>query len=944
MIFFCLVFGSAVVGYTGWSAVGLVSSIPAGTQDQRVVRPALTSLPHAIEQIRQEAEQLERSVTTNQTFDVLTEKLQTQPEVRVVVTLRTIFNIDAEVSGTLVGRAQRSEIRRLRDQFINTAVGYDPSSLKTYESLPFVALSVNTTGLAWLQSSTTVLGIEEDRLHQPGMAESLVLVQADQAWAAGYQGTGQTVAVLDTGVDKNHGMLTGKVVSEACYSTNYVPHGATSLCPGGASNSTANNSALPCASGCAHGTHVAGTVAGNAVPFGAKTLSGVARDARLIAIQVFTRFTSPSICDPDTTCLRAYTSDILSGLNRVYELRNTYSIAAANLSLGGGQYNSEASCDSANSSYKTAIDLLRAANIASVISSGNAGYNGSLSAPACISTAVSVGATSDTTTEIASFSNTAPFLKLLAPGMSITSATPSGGYGTWNGTSMAAPHVAGAWAVLRQRATSATVPALLNALQTSGQALTDGRNGLSFRRIRVFDALQLVTTLLPSAPTALAATAFSPTQINLSWTDNSSNETSFKLERKIGLGGSWSLRATLAPNTTTYSDTGLSSETTYYYRLSAENGVGTSAWTNEANATTLPNLPAAPSSLTATAFSSAQINLSWTDNATNEASFKVERKLGAGGVWSVLATVGANVTVYSDTELAAGTYFYRVSAGNSAGTSAASNEASATTLAAPGAGTTRESLTQNRTYFVSPSGSDSNSGLTAGASFGSLQYAFNLIESTLDLKGSTVMIRASPGTYTSGITFRNWTGGGQIILDLGGATVSATGTNAVSTMGVLGGTLRIQNGTLRTTSAGNALSHGAAGTLIIDSGINFGPTAANHINIQSPGSLVVVLGSYTISGGAVNHIVANGSGTIFRHIRGTVSIDSGGAVIPFSSYFAYAGFGGFIYSGATYEIVSGSVSGIRYISFLNSIIYSTRGPSHFPGTIAGSAISGGQYQ
>jgi len=855
IIFLGLLVGSLVVGYTSRAGMGGGVTSLAAIQDPRVVRPAPTSLPQAIEQIREESELLERSVTTNQTFDTLTEKLQSQSEVRVIVTLRTVFNAQAEVAGNLVGQAQRLEINRLRDQFMNTVVGYDPTSIKTYEILPFIAMSVNTTGLAWLRASSLVLAIEEDLRLKRSMAESIPMVQADQAWAAGFTGTGLTVAVLDDGVDKNHSMLAGKVVSEACYSTNDPTFNDTSLCPGGVTSSTAVNSALPCPVDCDHGTHVAGTVAGNSVTVGSQTLAGVARGGNLIAIQVFTKSTGTGCCAgcaPTVACYFAYTSDILSGLNRVYALRNTYNIAAANLSLGGGQYTSEAQCDSASSSAKNTVDLLRAANIATVVASGNESYTNALSWPACISTAVSVGATSDTSTTIASFSNSASFLKLLAPGVNITSAVLSGAYATWQGTSMAAPHVAGAWAVLRHAAPMASVTEVLNAFRTTGQILTDTRNGLTFPRIRIFSAIQSLAVLTTAPP--------------------------------------------------------------------------------------------APSSLTATAFSSTQINLSWTDNATNETSFKVERKTGAGGVWSVLATVGANVTVYSDTELAAGTYFYRVSAENSAGTSPLSNEASATTLAAPGAGTTRESLTQNRTYFVSPSGSDSNSGLTSGASFGSLQYAFNLIESTLDLKGSTVMIRASPGTYTSGITFRNWTGGGQIILDLGGATVSATGTNAVSTMGVLGGTLRIQNGTLRTTSAGNALSHGAAGTLIIDSGINFGPTAANHINIQSPGSLVVVLGSYTISGGAVNHIVANGSGTIFRHIRGTVSIDSGGAVIPFSSYFAYAGFGGFIYSGATYEIVSGSVSGIRYISFLNSIIYSTRGPSHFPGTIAGSAITGGQYQ
>ncbi len=82
-----------------------------------------------------------------------------------------------------------------------------------------------------------------------------------------------------------------------------------------------------------------------------------------------------------------------------------------------------------------------------------------------------------------------------------------------------------------------------------------------------------------------------------------------------------------------------------------------------------------------TAVSSSQINLSWTDNATNETGFKIERKTGAGGTYAEIATVGAGVAAYSDTGLtAATTYFYRVRATNAIGDSAYSNEASATTL------------------------------------------------------------------------------------------------------------------------------------------------------------------------------------------------------------------------------------------------------------------------
>ena len=187
---------------------------------------------------------------------------------------------------------------------------------------------------------------------------------------------------------------------------------------------------------------------------------------------------------------------------------------------------------------------------------------------------------------------------------------------------------------------------------------------------------------VPTTPSNLTATAVSPSQINLTWQDNSTNETGFKIERAASSSGPWTQIATVGTGVTSYSNTGLTTSTTYYYRVCAYNSAGNSGYSNTASATTQSGVtvPTAPSNLTATAVSSSQINLTWQDNSNNETGFKVERAASSTGPWTQIATAGANVTSYSNTSLnPSTTYYYRVCAYNSGGNSSYSNTASATT-------------------------------------------------------------------------------------------------------------------------------------------------------------------------------------------------------------------------------------------------------------------------
>ena len=185
----------------------------------------------------------------------------------------------------------------------------------------------------------------------------------------------------------------------------------------------------------------------------------------------------------------------------------------------------------------------------------------------------------------------------------------------------------------------------------------------------------------PSAPSNLSASAASMSQINLTWNDNSANENGFEIQRSTNSFSTFST-FTVGAGVRTYSDSGLTSGTSYSYRVRAFNDGGNSGFSNQVSATTLIQ-PIAPSGLTTSVASSSQINLSWTDNSTNETGFSIERRTGSDA-YSQIAQVGANTRTFSNVNLSGGTeYTYRVVAFNGAGNSSYSNEATATTLSAP---------------------------------------------------------------------------------------------------------------------------------------------------------------------------------------------------------------------------------------------------------------------
>lgn len=610
-------------------------------------------------------------------------KVQKAGSVRVIVRLNTSFQPEGQLPGPTAVAGQKARIASTQARLQQEFSKHNVRGIKKFKHIPYTAMAVDSNALDALIANPLVVSIEEDKLVPAILTESVPLIKADQAWGLGYTGSGWTVAVLDSGVDKTHSFFpAGKVVAEACFSTTDAGQHAETVCPDGNESQTGAGAGIQCGGangteidGCKHGTHVAGIAAGKSA-----SINGVAKEANIIAIQVFSKITDAASCSSyglTSPCALSFTSDQNLALEHVYSLKNTYNIAAVNISIGGGQYFT--ACDTSESSTKAVIDNLRSAEIATVISSGNEGYKNSVSSPACVSSAVSVGATTKADAE-ADYSNYHPvMLSLFAPGSAINSSVPGGGWDSWDGTSMAAPHVAGAWAIIKQKWPTASVANVLKGLQDTGVAVTlkaGDMAGGSIKRINVLAALNVNLAL--NMPTGLSGSSVSTSGIDLSWTDNSTGETGFKVDRKTGASGTYSQVATVGAGTVTYSDTGLSEGKTYYYRVSAYNAEGDSPDSNEASAVTMLG---APSGLIASAVSYTQINLSWTDNSGAESEFIISRAGVSGGPYTEIATVSANSTSYSDTGLTFGTtYYYRVQAVNDETASVYSNEASATAL------------------------------------------------------------------------------------------------------------------------------------------------------------------------------------------------------------------------------------------------------------------------
>jgi subtilisin family serine protease len=357
---------------------------------------------------------------------------------------------------------------------------------RRFASVPAFAATVDAGGLAALADGAEPLRIGPDAGGTGGLTLSLPLATITAVQATGLSGAGRKIALIDSGIRRDHQSFSGRIVGEACFcSTNCCPNGQSTQFGAGAG-----------ADDHGHGTNVAGISAGGSGVVGVP--AGAAPLASLVVVKVLNQ-------NNEFCC----SSDIVAAMDWVRT--NHPDSAVANMSLGTSA-RFAGNCDSATAftqALATAVNNLRSTGTLATVSSGNNGTSIDMSAPACVAQAVSVGAVykanvgqqtfgvvcTDATTaadRVTCFSNLSTTTDLLAPGAPITAAgfTSATATSTLSGTSMAAPTVAGCIALLKEAVPAATPATIQAALIAAPTRLLRAPMVQDYPRLDCLDALQ----------------------------------------------------------------------------------------------------------------------------------------------------------------------------------------------------------------------------------------------------------------------------------------------------------------------------------------------------------------------------------------------------------------------------------------------------------------------
>lgn len=456
-----------LLGLLGWPGAGL----QARSQVRSVALPA----PAPIEP------ELFRQLSSGQARDVL-------------VVLREPAGLTPK---KLVGW-QRAIAEQQRTVLACAGLGLE-ARRSDYVNLPLLHLRLELEGVQRLQRCDGVLFVGPNRINRRSLAQSVPLVGADEVGTRyGLTGEGTSIAILDTGITHSYDGL-GDCFGPSCKVV--------------AGYDFADNDPDPsdCDRTYRHGSNVAAIAAG--LPYVDSSDAGTAPDvgegmapgANLVALKVF----------GGSECLDALDSSINGALDWVVSQREKYNIVAANLSLGYLGTSFSTACDrEVSGSITPGIRTATAAGVLVVAAAGNEGNPDGVSYPACLGDVLAVANLYDTKTPVGAFawssseggvlctdrapdegqlvcsSNGGPLVGIAAPGAMITAAGV-----TIGGTSQAAPHVAGAAALLAQGAPGSTPEELRTALVISSVEVQDSRStqttsGYVYPRLSLADVLE----------------------------------------------------------------------------------------------------------------------------------------------------------------------------------------------------------------------------------------------------------------------------------------------------------------------------------------------------------------------------------------------------------------------------------------------------------------------